>query len=401
MTRVLGIDPGAVSGGLAILEIMDGAALQLVHVIDLPTVGVKAKQRIDVLALRNWIQQHRPDHAYIERGQAHPQQGASSGFKYGRGCGSLETVIQLLEIPMTIVEPSVWKRKFHLRGKDKEGARQLALLQFPNKHDLFDFKAPPWSSRGMLSGAVRSVAMKPFIDITGERFGRWIVLAIHPERYRRTQTLWLCHCDCGTERVVLGNSLRHGRSLSCGCLRRELHIKRLLIHGHSRGGYQTRVFQAWQHMLRRCLNSQHKDYRYYGGRGVTVCERWRTFENFLVDMGYPPPGLTLDRIDPSGNYEPSNCRWATRAEQTTNRRPFKQEGLRGERGPGAKLSTSDVAQIHALRGTLPQHQIAQRFGISQSNVSMIQTGKTWIALTPMPGVLPKAVLVETVAETVS
>ena len=136
MTCVLGVDPGAVNGGLAIVEINDGAAPQLLDAIDLPVIGVKAKQRIDVLALRNWIQQHRPDHAYIERGQAHPHQGASSGFKFGRGCGAIEAVIQLLEIPLTIVEASAWKRKFHLRGGDKESARQLALLKFPNKHAL-------------------------------------------------------------------------------------------------------------------------------------------------------------------------------------------------------------------------------------------------------------------------
>jgi len=134
--KILGIDPGAVSGGLAIVEINDGAAPQLVDTIDLPVIGVKAKQRIDVLALRNWIQQHRADHAYIERGQAHPQQGASSGFKYGRGCGSLETVIQLLEIPMTIVEPAAWKKFHGLHGKDKEGARQKCLLLFPSAHAL-------------------------------------------------------------------------------------------------------------------------------------------------------------------------------------------------------------------------------------------------------------------------
>ena len=134
--KILGIDPGAVSGGLAIIEINDGDAPQLVDAIDLPVIGVKAKQRIAVLALRDWILQHKPDHAYVERGQAMPRQGASSGFKYGRGCGSLETVIQLLEIPMTIVEASVWKRKFHLRGGDKESARQLALMKFPTAHHL-------------------------------------------------------------------------------------------------------------------------------------------------------------------------------------------------------------------------------------------------------------------------
>ena len=133
---ILGIDPGAVSGGCAIVLINDGAAPQLVDAIDLPIVGVKAKQRIDVLALRSWIQQHKPDHAVIERGQALPRQGASSGFKFGRGCGALEAVIQLLEIPMAIIEPSSWKKFHGLRGKDKEGSRQRALMLFPSAHAL-------------------------------------------------------------------------------------------------------------------------------------------------------------------------------------------------------------------------------------------------------------------------
>src|SRR5262249_30138371 len=130
-------------------------------------------------------------------------------------------------------------------------------------------------------------------------------------------------------------------------------------------------------MLRRCFDPHHKDYSYYGGRGITVCERWLAFKNFLADMGYPPIGLTLDRTDPNKNYEPGNCCWAPRAEQTAHRRPFKQEGLRGERSPSAKLSVSDVAQIRALRGTQLQSQIARQFGISQSNVSTILARKTW------------------------
>jgi crossover junction endodeoxyribonuclease RuvC len=136
MILILGIDPGAVSGGCAIVRINDGAAPQLVDAIDLPVIGVKAKQRIDVLALRTWILQHKPDHAVIERGQALPRQGASSGFKYGRGCGALEATIQLLEIPMSIVEASGWKKHFRLHGGDKEGARQHALLTFPAAHAL-------------------------------------------------------------------------------------------------------------------------------------------------------------------------------------------------------------------------------------------------------------------------
>jgi crossover junction endodeoxyribonuclease RuvC len=138
--KILGIDPGAVSGGCAIVEFSDGVAPQLIDAIDLPVIGVKAKQRIDILALRNWIQQHKPDHAFVERGQALPRQGASSGFKYGRGCGAIETVIQLLEIPLTIIEPAQWKRRYQLRGGDKEGGRQRALQLFPAAHALLTRK---------------------------------------------------------------------------------------------------------------------------------------------------------------------------------------------------------------------------------------------------------------------
>ena len=133
--RILGIDPG-VHGGAAIVEIADGAAPQLVDAIDIPTVGTGAKERVDVLALRTWIQTHHPDRAGIERGQAMPKQSASSGFKYGRACGALEAVLACCEVPSELVEPSVWKRVHHLRGGDKEGARQLAVQLFPSAHAL-------------------------------------------------------------------------------------------------------------------------------------------------------------------------------------------------------------------------------------------------------------------------
>jgi len=115
--RVIGIDPG-IHGGLALVNICDGGAPVLVDAIDIPVIGVKAKERVDVLAIRAWVQQHRPQHAFIERAQAMPRQGASSGFKYGRATGAIEAAIACCEVPIT------------------EGARQRALQLFPSAHAL-------------------------------------------------------------------------------------------------------------------------------------------------------------------------------------------------------------------------------------------------------------------------
>src|SRR6516162_3261093 len=109
--RICGIDPG-IRGGLAIVDINDGAAPQLVGAIDIPVTGVGAKERVDVLAIRTWILAHQPQHALIERAQAMPKQGASSGFKYGRATGAIEATVALCSIPVEIIEPTVWKR-FH------------------------------------------------------------------------------------------------------------------------------------------------------------------------------------------------------------------------------------------------------------------------------------------------
>lgn len=136
MTRILGIDPG-IRGGLALVEINDGMAPQLRDAIDIPVVGTGAKERVDVLAIHSWIIAHQPQHALIERAQAMPKQGASSGFKYGRATGAIEGVLSCCEIPMTVIEPSMWKKFHGLRGSDKEASRQRALQLFPSAHDLF------------------------------------------------------------------------------------------------------------------------------------------------------------------------------------------------------------------------------------------------------------------------
>jgi hypothetical protein len=113
---------------------------QVVAAIDVPLVGVKAKERVDVIALREWLLQHGPDLTIIERAQSMPAQGSSSGFKYGRAVGALEATIMLCGIPLEIIEASSWKRHFHLAGGDKEGARQRALLMFPSAHGLLTRK---------------------------------------------------------------------------------------------------------------------------------------------------------------------------------------------------------------------------------------------------------------------
>jgi crossover junction endodeoxyribonuclease RuvC len=136
MMRVLGVDPG-VRGGMAIIELDNGAAPRLIDAIDIPVAGTGAKERVDAIALRKRIALHQPHCAVIERAQAMPKQGASSGFKYGRAVGSIESAITCSEVPLTIIEPTAWKKHFRLNGKDKEGARQRVLQLFPSAHELF------------------------------------------------------------------------------------------------------------------------------------------------------------------------------------------------------------------------------------------------------------------------
>ena len=133
--KYLGVDCG-IHGGLAILEISDNAAPQMLAAIDVPTIGVKAKERVNVIALQQWLLEHGPAQSIIEHAQSMPGQGSSCGFKYGKAVGSIETTITLCGVPVEIIEASAWKRFFHLHAGDKEGARQLALQRFPSAHAL-------------------------------------------------------------------------------------------------------------------------------------------------------------------------------------------------------------------------------------------------------------------------
>lgn len=158
------------------------------------------------------------------------------------------------------------------------------------------------------------------VDLTGQTFGRLTVLH-RVENDKRDKTRWMCRCECGTEIVRTARLMRKGESLSCGCLQRETNVSAPTRHGAAKVGRITREYIVWQNMLARCENKGATAFESYGGRGITVCERWHDFAMFSADMGLKPsPSHSLDRIDNSGNYEPSNCRWATSHEQARNKR---------------------------------------------------------------------------------
>lgn len=150
----------------------------------------------------------------------------------------------------------------------------------------------------------------------GKKFGRWTVIESAGRRGKDNRPFWKCRCDCGTEREVDSHNLGHG-SKSCGCLQKERAAQAQTIHGLE--GHP--VHKAWWRMKMRCENPKNKDFKHYGGRGIKICERWRDPKSFYEDM-LPSwrVGLSLDRINVNGNYEPNNCAWVTQKQQTRNKR---------------------------------------------------------------------------------
>jgi hypothetical protein len=179
---------------------------------------------------------------------------------------------------------------------------------------------------------------KPLVVLPGDRFG---MLTIEFESSpkigaSRTRRSFVCKCECGNSIVATLDHLRVGDIVSCGCKR------------HGKSG--SRTHRIWKGMIQRCTNSSREQFKNYGGRGITVCERWRSFENFLSDMGDAPEGRSIDRIDTNGNYEPGNCRWATPKEQSNN--------------------TRRVVQLEFLGCTGSVASMAEKFGIKKSTLYM-------------------------------
>lgn len=156
--------------------------------------------------------------------------------------------------------------------------------------------------------------MPKALDITGVRFGRLTAISYHSSSSQGRN--WLCKCDCGTETYCEANQLKRGHKRSCGCLQIDHARKIKTTHGMA----NTPTHNSWKSMIARCNYKGNGSYPRYGGRGISVCERWLiSFENFYADMGEKPLGKTLDRIDVNGNYELTNCRWATDEEQDNNK----------------------------------------------------------------------------------
>ena len=165
--------------------------------------------------------------------------------------------------------------------------------------------------------------MPPFINSSGLKFGRLTVLR-RAENAKSGDAQFFCRCDCGKDSISTGWNLKTGNTRSCGCYQEESRIKH--------GLWQSHTYNCWSNMKARCQNENHDSYKHYGGRGITVCERWQEYKKFFTDMGdSPTESHPIDRINNNGNYDPGNCRWATRKQQQNNRRNSHMLEFQGQR----------------------------------------------------------------------
>lgn len=215
---------------------------------------------------------------------------------------------------------------------------------------------------------MEKVFMKPATkDLTGMKFGRWTVLefAGYKNYGTKTRAFWHCKCDCGKEKDVVGHNLIEGKTQSCGCLHNELLVKHFTKHGARKTKEKTeRLYFTWKNMRARCLDTSNRHYSYYGGRGIAVCDEWKnsysSFRKWALENGYNE-SLTIDRIDVNGNYEPSNCRWATRQEQARNKRTNIFIEYNGE-----KYVLNDLAQMVGVNRKTLKRRIDKGLSVQEA-----------------------------------
>lgn len=199
------------------------------------------------------------------------------------------------------------------------------------------------------------------IDLAGTRFDRILVLG-PSERTSRVGALWECQCECGTIFIAESRKLRTGHTTSCGCHRRKALLLSRTTHGLAN---KTPTYRSWKEMRQRCMNPRNDKYQWYGGRGISICQRWMEYQNFLADMGERPAGTTLDRIDNDGPYSPENCRWATQTEQT---RKQKKNVLSEELAD--KMRTDRAAGMTFK-------QLGEKYGVDKTTAHRCCTRQTW------------------------
>jgi hypothetical protein len=210
------------------------------------------------------------------------------------------------------------------------------------------------------------------IDITGNKFNRLTAIKRHGS-YAQSPT-WLFECDCGRQKVIRKVKVTSGYTKSCGCLRVDIAVERLkkMPSNKTHNLSKMKAYNVWQQMIRRCNDPDHPAYRNYGGRGISVCERWLSVENFYQDMGEPSPGMSLERTNNDRGYEPLNCRWASWTEQRRNSRQN-------------KLTKHQVDRIREFRSVgIGCCELARTFGVSPSSITAICNGTNWrIGIKPM------------------
>jgi len=199
------------------------------------------------------------------------------------------------------------------------------------------------------------------LEIIGKKFGRLTVRAFHTMTNHNSR--WKCKCECGKEVVVNGGWLTSGNTKSCGCLLRD-------IPNHKTHGMSTaREYYSWSTMIQRCTNPNHTYYKNYGGRGISICSRWRnSFETFLKDMGIRPAGTSLDRKNNKGDYAPENCMWSDRIKQGANKR-----NNRFLIVDGVKRTVSQWSRITGIRKNTIRMRVVER-GWSDKEAVMTNVG---------------------------
>lgn len=211
-------------------------------------------------------------------------------------------------------------------------------------------------------------------DITNKQFGK--LTAIKYEYTKNKKPYWLCRCECGKNKIIAYSSLKSGATKSCGCLKHETSINHYSNLNKTHGMKNTKIYQKWLGMKARCYNSKTKGYKNYGDRGITVCDEWKNdflnFYNWAINNGYKD-GLTLERIDVNGNYEPINCKWITNLEQQNNKRNNKFIEYKNEKHTIAEWSRITGINKNTLLTRLNSHwDIEEVIGIKNHKKGSVE-----------------------------